>query len=256
MTPSTDGHRSLTRLAEAAHMQSHTVFQTSTIAALLAGVYDGDVSISELLTHGDFGLGTFNGLDGEMVILDGVCHHLRADGSAERAADTDLTPFAVVTQFRPQITFSVDKRTTRAELDNLISTQVPSPNLIHAVKVTGRFHQIRTRTVARQHQPYPPLTEATRAQAETVLIDVGGTLAGFLTPDYEQGISVAGYHLHFLADDQSRGGHSLGFILDCGAVAIDTQTDVHLSLPRTGAFLSAALSADTVDQQVREAEGG
>lgn len=255
---------SLSRLAERVHAhlsarhvpQSHSVFQTSTMAALLAGVYDGDVTVAELLEHGDFGLGTFNALDGEMVILDGVCHHLRADGSAERARGTDLTPFAVVTRFRPQVTFAIEKTTTRAELGDLIRRHLSSPNLVHAVKVSGHFSQVHTRTVAAQQQPYPPLTEATKGQAETTFADISGTLAGFLTPDYEQGISVAGYHLHFLAGDQTRGGHSLDFTLERGTVAVDTENDLHLSLPRSGAFLGAALSADSVDEQVRQAEGG
>ena len=69
-----------------AHRHGSEVYQTSTMGALLDGVYDGDVTIAELLTHGDFGLGTFNHLDGEMVVLDGVCHHLRSDGSATVAA--------------------------------------------------------------------------------------------------------------------------------------------------------------------------
>src|ERR1700748_121417 len=78
---------------------AHTIYQTSTMAALLDGIYDGDVTIAELLAHGDFGLGTSTHLDGEMVVLDGTCYHLRADGSATVAAPGDLTPFAVVTQF-------------------------------------------------------------------------------------------------------------------------------------------------------------
>ena len=76
--------------------QPVALYQTSTMAALLAGIYDGDLTISELLRHGDFGLGTFNHLDGEMVVLDGTCYHLRADGSASIAAGQDKTPFAAV----------------------------------------------------------------------------------------------------------------------------------------------------------------
>jgi alpha-acetolactate decarboxylase len=64
------------------------VYQFSTISALLEGVYDGDVTVAEILRHGDFGLGTFNHLDGEMVIFDGVCYRLRFDGTATRAAPT------------------------------------------------------------------------------------------------------------------------------------------------------------------------
>ena len=44
-----------------------TVFQTSTISALLDGAYEGDVTFGELARHGDFGLGTLQQLDGEMI---------------------------------------------------------------------------------------------------------------------------------------------------------------------------------------------
>src|ERR1700722_19599243 len=77
------------------HRRSSEVYQTSTMGALLDGVYDGDVTIRELLQHGDFGLGTFNGLDGEMLVLDGVCYQLRGDGSAQVADADQRTPFAL-----------------------------------------------------------------------------------------------------------------------------------------------------------------
>jgi acetolactate decarboxylase len=239
----------------ARHRELHTVFQTSTMSALLAGVYDGDVSIAELLGHGDFGLGTFNHLDGELVIVDGVCHHLRADGTATRASASDLTPFAVVTWFRPQLSLTIDAPMSYAELGELVTAKVDNANVIHAIKVTGRFTRVRTRTVARQHQPYPPLTEATKGQTEAVFTDVSGTLVGYLTPDYEQGLSVAGYHLHFISADERHGGHCLDFTLDTGTVGLDTEHDVHLSLPRSEEFRSAALSSESVDAQVRQAEG-
>src|ERR1700757_1765539 len=82
-----------------AHHHGREVYQTSTMGALLDGVYDGDVTIRELLRHGDFGLGTFNGLDGEMLVLDGVCYQLRSDGSAQVAESDQRTPFGVVTWF-------------------------------------------------------------------------------------------------------------------------------------------------------------
>ena len=105
--------------------QPGTVYQTSTMAALLDGIYDGDVTIAELLTHGDFGLGTFNHLDGEMVILDGTCYHLRADGSARVAAPQDMTPFAAVLWFRPDKTINVTSQSDRAALTG--SSTAPPP---------------------------------------------------------------------------------------------------------------------------------
>jgi acetolactate decarboxylase len=231
------------------------VYQTSTMAALLDGIYDGDVTIAELLTHGDFGLGTFNHLDGEMVVLDGVCHHLRSDGGASVAAPDDRTPFAAVTWFKPETTIPVTARTSRADLVALIDQTVKTANLIQAIRIEGTFAAVKSRTVEAQTQPYPPMTMATASEPITEFHDVAGTLAGFRTPDYEQGISVAGYHLHFINRARTKGGHSLDFELAEGQIAISTSSELHLSLPRTQAFLDANMSLANVAEQIHQTEG-
>ena len=234
------------------------MYQYSTLEALLGGVYDGDVTIGELLAHGDFGLGTFNSLDGEMIILDGVCYHLRSDGTV-----SDLTRRASSRRSLPSRTSGHGPRSTVAtpttyqHLDDLVSEQISSHNLNYALRITGQFSTVRTRTVARQNKPYPPLTEATEGQAEATFTDIAGTLAGYLSPSYEQGITVAGYHLHFLDESRTHGGHCLDFTLTAGTVAIDTISDLHLSLPQSGAFLTTAMPpGGAVDEQIRKAEGG
>ena len=232
------------------------VYQTSTMGALLDGIYDGDVTIAELLTHGDFGLGTFNQLDGEMVILDGICYHLRADGSVTLASGQDKTPFASVLWFRPDQTITVTGPLDQPALIELIDKAIPSPNLTYALRVSGSFARVRTRTVMAQQRPYPPLTEATAHEPITELGAVDGTLAGFRSPAYEQGISVAGYHLHFLTHDRDHGGHALDFALDHGEVRICSVSELHLSLPRTAPFLSADLSPADANAQIKQSEGG
>ncbi|WP_433199619.1 acetolactate decarboxylase [Dactylosporangium sp. CS-047395] len=232
------------------------IYQTSTIGAMIQGAYDGDVTVAELLQHGDFGLGTFNRLDGEMLVLDGVCHHLRADGSARVAGEQERTPFAVVTQFEAGASVPVAPGSDRETVMTTIDDAVPSANLVYAVRITGTFGEIRTRTVREQSTPYPPLAEATLGQAETVMHDVHGTLAGFRTPSFEQDISVAGYHLHFLADDGAHGGHALGFRLDEGTVEVGARSELHLRLPRTKQFLDANLTPADMAAQIRQAEGG
>ncbi len=244
-----------TLLAHLADRNDDEVYQFSTIGALLEGVYDGDATIADILRHGDFGLGTFNHLDGEMVILDGTCYRLRADGSASRAAPTDRTPFAAVTRFHSDFEIEIQTRTDRAEVAGAIDRQIESPNLIYAIKITGHFSELRTRTVMAQQPPYPPLTQATEEQAETVFTDVDGTVVGFRTPDYEQGISVAGYHLHFLNSDHTGGGHVLDFSLERGEVAVSGASQLHLSLPTSGAFLGAQLSGADVAERISKAEG-
>ncbi len=230
-------------------------YQFSTISALLEGVYDGDVTVADLLRHGDFGLGTFNHLDGEMVILDGVCYRLRADGTASRAAPTDRTPFAAVTRFHSDFEIPIQTRTDRAELIGAIDRQIKSANLIYAIRIIGQFSELHSRTVMAQKPPYPPLTQATEEQAETVFTDVSGTVVGFRTPDFEQGISVAGYHLHFLNSDRTGGGHVLDFSLEHGEVAVSEASQLHLSLPTSGGFLGAQLSGTDLAERISKAEG-
>jgi alpha-acetolactate decarboxylase len=247
-------HQRARQLEEAGH--DAEVYQFSTISALLEGVYDGDVTIADILRHGDFGLGTFNHLDGEMVILDGVCYRLRADGTATRAASTDRTPFAAVTRFHTDFEIAIQSRTAGAEVTSAIDREIKSANLIYAIRITGRFSELHTRTVMEQQQPYPPLTQATEGQAETRFTDVSGVLVGFRTPEFEQGISVAGYHLHFLNSDRKGGGHVLDFTVEHGQVAVSGASQLHLSLPTSGAFLDAQLSGADLSERISKAEGG
>lgn len=240
-----------------AHRRAGTeLYQSSTMNALLAGVYDGDLTIAELLEHGDFGLGTFNHLDGEMVVLDGTCHHLRSDGTAVVAAPTEETPFAAVTRFHADSVVAVDDPMGWADVTGRIDSMIDSVNLMYAIRIDGVFGTVSTRTVKEQAAPYPPLVEATAGQAQMQFTDIAGTLAGFRMPDYDQGISVAGYHLHFLADDHARGGHALDFQMRHGAIRIGTISDLHLRIPRTAGFLDAQLSGTDSSEQIRRTEGG
>jgi acetolactate decarboxylase len=235
--------------------QAHTLYQTSTMSALLDGIYDGSVTIAELLEHGDFGVGTFNHLDGEMVVNDGVCFHLFASGEAREPSPDELTPFAAVTWFEADTTFGVPTPISRADLLAQIDGSVSSENLFYGIRVTGRFATVSTRTAARQEAPYRPLAEATEDESEQTFEATAGVLVGFRTPDYEQGISVAGYHLHFLNDQHTAGGHAFDFVLEDGLVEISTVSEMRLSLPTSGPFLEADLHGRDMEAEIRKSEG-
>jgi acetolactate decarboxylase len=235
--------------------RARTLYQTSTMSALLDGIYDGSVTIAELLEHGDFGVGTFNHLDGEMVVNEGVCFHLFSSGGARVAHPDELTPFAAVTTFEADSRFDVVGPTSRSELLALIDERLSSENLFYAIRVTGRFATVSTRTAARQEAPYRPLAEATDDETERTFPGTAGVLIGFRTPDYEQGISVAGYHLHFLEDGHTAGGHAFDFVLDDGVVEISTVLELRLSLPTSGPFLAADLHDRDIEAQIRKSEG-
>ncbi|HIW96080.1 MAG TPA: acetolactate decarboxylase, partial [Candidatus Corynebacterium gallistercoris] len=214
----------------------HTIFQNSLMTALLDGIYEGDMTVGELLGKGNFGIGTFDGLDGEMVIVDGVCYQVRHDGTARRADLETCSPYAVVTNFVPRIRRRAPENIVRSELSAFIDGMTPSENYMYAVRIAGRFSSVRTRTVVKQEPPYRPMVEATDDDAEQVFEDVTGVIAGFRTPIYEKGISVPGCHVHFIDDDRTVGGHVLDFTLAEGKIELCPGTDLELRLPLDPGF--------------------
>ena len=183
-----------------------TLFQVSTINALLEGVYDGEVSFKELKSRGDFGIGTFNGLDGEMIGLGGRFYKVKADGAAYPVSDSEKAPFAAVTFFRPDKTVSVGKVTSYEQLEQKIDDIIPTKNIFYAIKIEGVFDYIKTRSVPKQEKPYLPLVEVVKNQPTFEFNDVEGALVGFYCPDYVKGVNVPGYHLHFITKDRKAGG--------------------------------------------------
>jgi acetolactate decarboxylase len=230
------------------------LYQSSMMSALIAGLYEGEMTYGEIRKHGDFGLGTFNGLDGEMVGFDGTFHQLRSDGSARPVTADQRTPFAVVTFFRPEQELNVSQYMTKNDLLAMIE-KATDANLFSAVRVDGMFDEVRTRTVQRQARPFPPLTEATKHQEEKVFSQVEGTLAGFRTPTYAQGIGVAGFHLHFLRQDKQAGGHALDYHIRAVRVEICTVHGFHVELPSSTDFLKANFEDQDLSQKIKSSEG-
>jgi acetolactate decarboxylase len=230
------------------------LYQTSLMSALITGLYDGDMTYGEIRKHGDFGLGTFNDLDGEMVGFDGTFYQLRSDGSARPVAAEQKTPFAVVTFFKPERVLDVAEPMTKSDLLAAIE-KATNANLFSAVRVDGVFDEVRTRTVERQSRPFPPLTEATKHQAEKIFTNVQGTLAGFRTPAYAQGIGVAGFHLHFLRQDKQAGGHALDYRIRAGKVQIYTAHDLQIELPASAEFLNTNFEDPALNEKIKVSEG-
>ena len=232
----------------------HSIFQNSLMSALLDGIYDGEMTISELLGKGNFGIGTFNGLDGEMIILDGTCYQLRGDGSA-RVADLDQqTPYAVATNCVPRILVHAPRGLRRDELSAFIDEVEPSANYMYAVRITGRFSEVTTRTVVKQTKPYPPMTKAVGGDKELHFSDVEGVIGGFRTPVYERGISVPGCHVHFIDAARQSGGHVLDYTVDEAKIELCPGSDLELRLPLTQEFSTANLAPEDLDKQLHSTE--
>jgi len=232
----------------------HEIFQNSTINALLEGVYDGSMTYAELRRHGDFGLGTFNALDGEMIAFDGGFYQVKSDGIAYPVADGQRTPFATVLFFQPTLRRTLSGPLDYEHLQPLMDGLMEGPNLFYAIRVDGHFAMVKARSVPRQQKPYPPLAEVAKTQPVFRLEDVRGTLAGFRFPDFARGLNVPGFHLHFLTEDRTAGGHVLDLVLAGGELAIDASARFHLELPIDAAFLHADLAhepGEALDQAER-----
>lgn len=233
----------------------HVVFQTSTLDALFEGAFEGDVTFAELAGHGDLGIGTLNGLDGEMIAVDG--RFMRADAEG-RIADVEpgaRTPFAVVTAFAPVVSFELERPLEHEDLLREINRHAPPGSPVCAVRIDGTFELVQARSVPRQDPPYPSLSEIAHEQHVFDLRDVEGTMVGFRFPRYAQGIEVAGYHLHFVDAARRRGGHVLGCRTGCVRVAIDSARHLHVELP-PGIELGAPDTGSGAAERIRRVEGG
>ena len=227
------------------------IFQASTIGALLDGVYDGDMPLSELRRHGDFGIGTINALDGELIYLNGAFFTVRADGSVSLLTGDTQTPFAAVTHFEADHTHEVSNVVSYDRLKALVDGMLPTTNICHAIRITGVFSRVKTRSVPRQSRPYPKLAEVVKSQPVFEFEQVSGTLVGFRLPGFVAGVNVPGYHLHFLADDLSGGGHLLDCAIAEATVEIDHSRGFFVALPATEDFSACDASQERKEELER-----
>lgn len=221
-----------------------TLFQISTAAALIEGVIHGEVSFKELKQQGDFGLGTLDQIDGELIILDGKFYQCCFDGTVREVDPNTKTPFAQLTFFKPSKNFVFSSKSL-IECEKEIIAHIENPNKIHAIRIQGVFDHLKLRI--------PPmidkggLKEAAAIQKEFGLSKVLGTALGFLSPQYFTGISVTGLHLHFISKDKKVGGHVLDMEYKNIDIGIQPLDEYRIVLPDSQSFRSANLNQDYKD---------
>lgn len=247
----------LTLATPAAGADSDLLYQVSTIDALLAGLYDGVAEVGQLTAHGDLGLGTFDRLDGELILLDGQVYRAAADGSVVSMPPDSRTPFMAVTEFSPDLSFPVPAGISYEAFKSWLEQRLPSRNLVYALRMEGRFRDIRYRSVPAQQPPYLPLSEVARQQRLFHQQDLSGTLLGFWCPRSVRGLNVPGLHLHLLSADRKHAGHLLDFELAQGEVQLDLTNGIQVELPLDPEFLhqNQDASSDSALHAVEQASG-
>lgn len=232
-------------------MQSK-LYISSPINALLEGFYRNDITMDMLREKGDFGIGTFNNLDGEMISLNGSFYQLDLDGNAHPVQGRMKTPFATMCHFQPSLTEEVIEPLSYDSFQNQLSRILPSDNMFYAIHITGSFQSVETRSVPRTEN-YRPLSEATGDQKIRHFQHLEGHLVGFYTPSFVPSINVPGYHFHFIDNSFSAGGH----LLRCEPEHLDIRLQIfysmELDLPKTLDYLTASFVRDA-QKDIEKAE--
>ncbi len=238
--------------AQSAPPASGTLFQFALFEALLSGNFDGRMPIAELQRHGDFGIGAFDRLGGELILLDGKLYQAKADGKVYQPSPQALTPYAFACRFAGGAAREIPNGTTMESLQGLLDQAAANPHLFYAFRVSGFFNKVRTRTVPEQSRPYTSLLEAVKGQVVAEFDRVPGTLLGFRCPPYVQGINYPGYHFHFISEDRQKGGHLFACEMESGQVRIMTMSRYELALPEDPtAFQNVQYGKDRMQEMRR-----
>ncbi|VAW58385.1 Alpha-acetolactate decarboxylase [hydrothermal vent metagenome] len=185
--------------------------------------FTGNVELNRLLEAGDFGIGTFNDTNGELIAIGGEIYRTCHDGSAEKITDfSEKTPYSIMTKFFPDETHNISQHLNMDEAYSYFDSLITRPDHIHAVAINATFKKICTRAPKPQKPPYKDLQTLISEQKESHFENIEGTIVGFYTPDYLSALGVPGYHLHFIDNARQHGGHVKSFNLE--------QADFHIQL--------------------------
>ena len=235
------------------------MFQVSTLHALVAGYTRGVITVQELESRGNVGLGTFEGVDGEMILLDGVCYRARQDGSVVRPAPDTGVPFASAASVEGGTVFELEGARGIDALKHELTCRVDEAyalNSMHVVTVSGTFGSVSARSESAYHADHVTLKDMlATTQREFVFENLDGTLVCVYHPDFMDGINAPGWHVHFLSEDRTRGGHVFDLSLIRGRAVMHKIDRIEIQLPATPAFDTYSLK-ETSQQEIAEVEQG
>ena len=207
-------------------VDEEVIYQVSRIDRLMEGDYDGKATFGSLKKYGDFGLGTFEGVDGEMACLDGQFYQIKTDGVAYNVKGGIKTPFANLTWFKADETVKLTQPMTLSKLQAYMQENLVEPEGYYAIRISGEFEYVKTRSVHSQQEPYPPLADVIAQQVAFEFEQIEGTMVGFFFPDEVAGENVTGFHFHFLTENLKSGGHLLDCRIKNVTVAVDRSSGI------------------------------
>lgn len=240
-------------------MEEVKMYQVSTLQALMLGYSRSVITVSELLKHGNTGLGTFEDVDGEMIVLDGTCYRATEDGSVVIADPEKGVPFCAVCNLKGSRTVELGEfqsvEALKAELNNVIEEHF-GLNSMHVVRIDGEFELVDARSEMGYKSMHVTLkTVLGKTQRAFKFENVKGTLVCVYFPDYMDGINAAGWHLHFISEDRKLGGHVFEIKMKHGTGVLDKINSMELQLPKEPVFDTYSLK-EASGNEIKEVEQG
>lgn len=237
--------------------KSDRLFQVALLQSLMQGEYDGVITVGELKTYGDTGIGTFQSVNGELIALDGVVYRALWDGSVDVPSDDETVPFSNVTFFDADITKNNITAASSDELKDIMNSMANSSgrNQFYMAKVTGNFPSVLVRSELPQKEPYKHLDEALKTdQREFTYKDISGTVVALYCPDYMDGLNTYGWHLHFISEDRTKGGHVLDLSVMNAVIEMDIISEFNMIVPNRDSFNKKGLSLN-MKEEIKQVEG-
>ena len=231
------------------------LFQHNTLGAIMAGNYDGTISVKELLKKGNIGIGTYDKIDGELIILDGKAYRADSEGNVEKANPTDTLPYASIADCKNAVEIEITKKMNREELSTLIKSKLYSLNLFTMLQIDGIFESVRTRAVAAQEKPYKSFKKAVEEQVIFEKEILEGSIVGLYTPKLFGMISAQGFHTHIINNKRNFGGHLLSFTIRKGTVKLYTQNSLEQSFPvNNNDFINNEIETENILEDIADTE--
>lgn len=238
-------------------MKETKIFQVSTLQALALGYSRAVITVEEFLKHGDTGLGTFEDVNGEMILLDGICYRATEDGTVLPAEPKMGVPFASACRLQGTGSFDVPAQPDISSLKaflNLKIEEVFGLNSMHIARLDGSFKKISARSESAYESQHITLKEVLKTtQKDFIFEDIDGTLICVYYPDYMDGINAPGWHLHFISADRRSGGHVFEIDMKGAKAIIDKIDTIELRLPGVPAFDTYSLK-DASQEEIKEVE--
>lgn len=235
------------------------MFQVSTLQALALGYSRTVITVGQLMKHGETGLGTFEDVNGEMIAIDGKCYRAMQDGTVEDAGETRGVPFSSVAYMDGCREFELEGNYDMTALKNELNNRIEEDfalNSMHVIQIHGTFEKIYARSEAPYRAHHVTLKEMLdTTQTSFEFSNISGSLVGVYYPDYMDGINAAGWHLHFINDTRTKGGHVYELKMSHGNVRLSRKTSIEIQLPKDPAFDTYALKNASKDE-IKKVEQG